>query len=220
MPNNEMDLSVHFAARRSFRGVGERKDMTYEQGTAMENGLRTREVAEKLVAKLRADPVRYSGVKLYYDHGESAKAGVCQPTSYMGRRYGADATLAGLDIVLVKNRKVLVAIEIEESDVRPKVVLGDVFGLILADRVRIGGRSYLVDGTVLIVAVTVGPRGSRRAKYLRLERHLRKYLLQLNQAAGRQRVKKIRIVPVEPRDLVTRIERLIRLEAGKQTSAV
>ena len=183
----------------------------------MEHGRWTREVAEKLQERLSADPVRYSGVRLYYDHGESGKAEVCQPTSYMGRRYGSDATLSGIDIVLLKNGRILVAVELEESEVRPKTVLGDVFGVVLADRVRIRKRVHPLAGAVLIVAVAVAPRGRRAAKYSRLERHLGRHVGALNRDAAGRRVKKVRIVAVEPRHLVERIERLIRLEVGKET---
>ena len=142
---------------------------------------RTRQIAEALCDKLRDDSDRYSGVEVFYDHGDSSKTEVCQPTSYMGRRYGADATLSVIDIVLVKNGKVFLLVEVEESVVRPKTVLGDVFGAILANRVRIHGKSYPIDNAVLIVALTFSKHGKRCKKYARLERHLKKYLAALQE---------------------------------------
>jgi hypothetical protein len=78
-------------------------------------GSNTKAVAEGLKDKLESDPQRYKGLKIFYDHGKSSRAEVCQPTAYMGRRYGSDATLAAVDIVVTKGKDVLLAIEIEES---------------------------------------------------------------------------------------------------------
>ena len=183
----------------------------------MPHGRRTREIAERLQRKLAEDPERYSGVRIFYDHGDSRKPEVCQPTSYMGQRYGSDATLSGIDIVLTKKGKVFLVVEVEESAVRPKTVLGDVFGVVLADKIRIKDRPYKLDDAVLIIAVVVSGRGRRAEKFARLERHLRKYLSVLNRTAPGTGVKKIRIVSSEPDDLVRRIERLVRLEVGKET---
>jgi hypothetical protein len=185
----------------------------------MEHGRRTREIAERLQESLLEDPKRYSGVRVYYDHGDSTKTEVCQPTSYMGRRYGADATLSGIDIALVKNGTVFLAVEVEESEVRPKTVLGDAFGVILADRIRIHNRPYPLDDAVLIVAIATSGRGKRAAKYFRLERHLRKYVRVLRRSSLRTGVKKVRLVAAPPSDMVRRIERLVRLEVGKALSS-
>lgn len=181
----------------------------------MDHGQRTRQIAERLRENLRSDPVRYSDVQLFYDHGDSSNAEVCQPTSYMGRRYGADGTLSGLDIVLVHKGRVFLLVEVEESQVRPKTILGDVFGVVLAERVSIRGRSYPIGDATMIVAITVSGGGRRAEKYTRLERHLHKYLDALRSTMRQIRVAKIRIVTSDSDDLVRRIERLVRLETGK-----
>ena len=125
----------------------------------MDHGKRTRQIAEKLEKNLCADPERYSGVQLFYDHGDSSKTEVCQPTSYMGRRYGADATLSGLDIVLIHKGRVFLLVEVEEGQARPKTILGDVFGVVLAERVSIGGKSYPIVDATMIVAMIISSRG-------------------------------------------------------------
>ena len=181
----------------------------------MDHGQRTRQIAERLEEKLRADPERYSGVQLFYDHGDSSKTEVCQPTSYMGRRYGVDATLSGLDIVLVYRGRVFLLVEVEESQVRPKTILGDVFGVVLSEHVRIRGRSYPIGDATMIVAMIVSGKGQQADKYIRLERNLRKYLNMLRSAMPQTRVDKIRIVTSDSEDLVRRIERLVRLEIGR-----
>ena len=176
-----------------------------------QHGANTREIAEKLKRKIDGDPQRYKGVMIFYDHGDSSKHEVCQPTTYMGRRYVSDSTLSGVDIVVTKNREILLAVEVEESSVRPKTVLGDVFGIATTDRIRIQGQSYPIKNITLIVAISVESKGKRLEKYRRLERHLGRYF----KANPSGAIGKIRIIPCSIDDLVRRIERVIRLETGK-----
>jgi len=179
----------------------------------MVHGTATREIAERLLQK------RYAGVDLFYDHGDSRRVAVCTPTSYIGRRFGADATLSGIDIVLVYRGKVFLLVELEESEVRPKTVLGDVFGVVVAGHVRIKGRSYPIEDATLIVGVTVSGRGRRAEKYGRLERHLSKYVRALRHTAPRTRVTKVRIVASQPHDFLRRIEGLVHREVSKTITA-
>jgi hypothetical protein len=174
-------------------------------------GINTRAIAEKLQHRLQADGERFAGVELFYDHGDSSNPEVCQPTSYMGRRYGKDATLSGLDIIITRDSRVIMAVEIEESTVRPKTIIGDVFGIALADRIRIQGKPYPLRNVSVIVAIATGSGKGQSEKYLRLERHLGRYFREHHQKT----VKSVRIVPAHPDNLVKRIERLLGLEIGK-----
>jgi len=178
---------------------------------AKPHGVNTKATGEQLKYRLDADPKRFRGVRVFYDHGESSRPEVCQPTTYMGKRYGNDATLSAVDIVVTKGRSVMLAVEIEESSVRPKTVLGDVFGVVLAERMRILGKSYSLDNATIIVAIAHDGKGKQSTKYLRLERHLGRYF----EANPSHSIKKVRIIPCSTSDLVRRIERLIRLETGK-----
>jgi len=65
-----------------------------------QQGINTRAVSETLKVKLDNNPDRFPGIKLFSDHGDSFRIEVCQPTSYIGTRYGADATLSAIDIVI------------------------------------------------------------------------------------------------------------------------
>lgn len=172
------------------------------------HGIYTKAAAEKLISRLDADPVRYRGIKVFYDHGDSSKSGVCQPTSYMGRRYGADATLSAIDIVVVKGKRVLLAVEIEEHKIRPKDIIGDIFGIALADNIRIKGMKYSNRNSKIIIAISYDGKGKLPAKYTRLENHLSRYF--------KVKPPKVKIICCPIDKLVTRIERLIRLEAGKK----
>ena len=131
---------------------------------AKPHGVNTRAVAEQLKHKLDADTDRFGGIEVFYDHGDSSKPEVCQPTSYMGRRYGADATLSAIDIIVTKGNNVILAVEIEESTVRPKTVLGDVFGIALADRIRIKGKPYSLKNATIVVGIAIEGRGKAIGK--------------------------------------------------------
>lgn len=175
------------------------------------HGANTKKIAEQLKSKLDAELERFKDIKIFYDHGDSSKPEVCQPTTYMGRRYGTDATISAVDIVVAKGKNVILAIEVEESPVRPKTVLGNVFGIALADRMHIQGKTYSTKNATIIVAIAVDGKDKQTAKYQRLERHLDSYF----KTNPSERVKRVRIIPSATSDLVRRIERLIRLETGK-----
>jgi hypothetical protein len=178
------------------------------------DGAKTRLIGEKLVKNLSQ-----SDYLVFFDHGDSASENVCQPTSYMGRRYGSDATLSGIDIAIVHGGKVIVLAEVEESAVRPKTVLGDIFGAVVADRIRIKGKSYSLEEATLVVSLVTEEKGKRGTKYSRLERQVAKYLSDRASSSGKPRVGKVRIVPCSDQDIVRRTERLVRLEAHKAVKA-
>ena len=177
-------------------------------------GKNTKAIAVELLTKLEAEPKRYEDFKVYYDHGDSTRSEVCAPTTYTGERYGRNATLSQVDIVVTKGRNVILGIEIEESTGNPKTVLGDVFGIALADKMRIQDNVYSVENITVIIAVTDDGEGSRSVKCERLERHLTKYVKE-NPSIS---LKKVRIIACPKNDLVRRIERLIRSEIGKHNS--
>jgi hypothetical protein len=185
--------------------------------------INTRKIAEQLEKRIKArtsaDEKWLAGIEIRYDHGDAAQSpSVCQPTAYMGRRYGSDATLSGVDIVLIKDGKVVLAVEVEEKQTRPKIILGDIFSLILAEGIHITKeghptekQSYPIDDAVIIIAVVTPEKGKKAEKYKRLERCVGESVNALSRAGKR----KVRIVPSSEGDLVRRIERLIRLELGK-----
>jgi hypothetical protein len=171
-------------------------------------GIKTNEIGCRLS---KCVAVSHPDVSVFFDHGRSGDLHVCQPTTYMGRRYGTDATLSGVDIVAVKNKKVIVAVEIEEGGIRPKTVLGDVFGIALTDSIRIHRKRYTIKGATVVIAILHDARGKKAQKYQRLERHLTRYF----RRHPSESVSKVRIIPCSSTDIVRRIERLVRLELSK-----
>jgi len=175
-------------------------------------GVNTKAIAEQLKHKLDADPERFRGINVFYDHGDSSKPGVGRPTTYMGRRYGRDATLSAVDIVIAKRNNVILAIEIEEGITRPKDVIGDVFGIVLADRIMFKRKPYSIKNATFIVAIADDGKGKQSEKYIRLERRLDRYFRSISSKTS----KNVRIITCPTHDLVRRIERLIRLETGRR----
>jgi hypothetical protein len=175
-------------------------------------GVKTKSIAEHLKQKLLSDAERFRGIEVFYDHGDSSNPGVVRSTTYMGRRYGRDATLSAVDIVIAKRKKVILAIEIEEGIVRPKEIIGDVFGIALADRIRIRRKPYSIRNATIIIAIAESGKRKQSVKYIRLERHLNRYF----ETIPSKTLKKVRIITCPTHDLIRRIERLIRLETGKR----
>ncbi len=79
------------------------------------HGANTKAIAEQLKSKLDAELERFKDIKIFYDHGDSLKPEVCQPTTYMGRRYGTDATLSTVDIVVVKVRTLSLLLKLKKA---------------------------------------------------------------------------------------------------------
>jgi hypothetical protein len=137
----------------------------------------------------------------------------------LAAKYRLDAELSHVDIVLVRNKTIFLLVEVEEHYASPKTILGDVFGVLLSERFRVKGVPYPIkkDAT-MIVAMIVNDKRNQAKRYMRLERHLNKYLKmsrESNPTTG-LKVSKLRLVTSDSDDLVRRIERLIRLEIGKQ----
>ncbi len=175
------------------------------------HGANTIKIAEKLIEQLKKDSKRYKDVKVYYDHGSSKNDNVCAPTVNIGRRYGNDATLGAADIVVVRGSRVIIAVEIEESGVSPKRIIGDIFSLVLGDRIKIKGKQYSKEDLTVIVALPLKDTGKSEKKYDRLERNLKKFITNFNII----NIRKIRILTVSQVQMVEKTERLIRKEIGK-----
>jgi hypothetical protein len=70
-----------------------------ERKMAKRHGILTKEIAEKLKAGLQKD-TRYKNIAVKYDHGDKSaldSEDICQCTTYIGRSYGREATISGVD---------------------------------------------------------------------------------------------------------------------------
>lgn len=87
----------------------------------------------------------------HWKKGESSKI-----VPYFGK-YGTDTTLSNADLAIVSKtgKKLLVLCEIEEEGAKPKLIIGDVANIFLADNVRINGDDYRPNNALFILGVRV-----------------------------------------------------------------
>lgn len=100
-------------------------------------------------------------LEVYYDHGEKGES--CNIVPYFGK-YGTDTTLSNADLAIVSKtrKKLLVLCEIEEEGAKPKLVIGDVANIFLADNVRINRNDYKPKNAVFILGVRVEKKGKNQ----------------------------------------------------------
>jgi hypothetical protein len=71
---------------------------------------------------------------VHYDHGPSGTPGIGAISAYYGKEKHRETKLADLDIAILNpDKQVILLIEIEESDDRPKTILGDAMAVLMAD---------------------------------------------------------------------------------------
>ena len=132
------------------------------------DGERTGEFGLWLRRYLEEDD-RYS---VYYDHGDREKdPNVGYVKGFFGRQVADKNTLAYLDVMVVDNDnyEVVLLIEIEESKMSPKTLLGDIFAALMSNQfsVGVGSEAKYFDPTsetCLIVAGWVESKGAGQEK--------------------------------------------------------
>ena len=125
----------------------------------MTDGEYTVKFGEELTKELES----YSDFQVYYDHGDSSKPNVGHITPYLRNKpFDSSSTLANVDILITHKtnnvERALILIEIEETKSSPKIILGDIFNLLLAGSVCFSRNKSLkldfpLNKTYLIVGV-------------------------------------------------------------------
>jgi hypothetical protein len=112
----------------------------------------------------------YQDLTVYYDHGDRDEyPNVAAVKGFYGDHVAHRNRLADIDVMVAKDDEVLLLIEIEESEMSPKKILGDVFAILFCNQVgvRINGKPKdfsISPKTELIVAGIVPRLGDRREK--------------------------------------------------------
>ena len=109
-----------------------------------------------------------------FDHGNPRLDGVNrvgQIASWFGNHYDSNSRLALLDIAVIDRRlnTVLALVEIEETSVNPKTIIGDAFGFLFGDHLTFQGEQDLVVGdftSFLILVKGAGAEKRLRCSYL------------------------------------------------------
>lgn len=132
------------------------------------HGAMTVRMAQALLAELDSQEF-----EVLYDHGEKGN----DPPNSLGRlfssfdRYGRYTALGGLDIALVRRstNQVIILVEIEESNYRPKVLLGQIFGTLLGSRISFQGKRHWTVGpwtTLIVLAKNSNRAGHERMVFI------------------------------------------------------
>lgn len=119
---------------------------------------------------------------VYYDHG-TASENVGKIVSTLKPAYGKDDELSQVDIAIVEQdtEKVAALVEIEETSDRPKVLLGDIFGVLLGNHIFFKRRELQVgDNTTLIVI------GVSKTQHLERNKHIQDYVNKIKHSLGTQ----------------------------------
>ena len=112
--------------------------------------------------------LKYDGFDVYYDHDVSSE-NVGKIVSATSEEFGRSDELSQLDIAIVEkeSRNAAVLVEIEETNDRPKNLLGDIFGVLLGNHVSFKGRKLNVGSfTTLILAGVSKTDHSTRNDYI------------------------------------------------------
>ncbi len=134
------------------------------------HGRHTGEFGLWLTRYLESVP-KYREHIIFYDHGDTrAESNVAQTKGFFGSRVTNANRLAAIDVMVASpEREVIVLVEIEEREVTPKKLLGDVFAIPMCSgfAVKIArGQEYftICPKTRLILAGVVPTRGVRLKK--------------------------------------------------------
>ncbi|MBN1440206.1 MAG: hypothetical protein JW929_12430 [Anaerolineales bacterium] len=123
-------------------------------GSTRKDGELTARLGESLHRELFPKDYR-----VYYDHGPSDAECVGAIAAYWGDEKHRDTKLADLDIAIVDPKgRVILLIEIEESDDRPKTILGDAMAVLTADHIDFEGER--LDGIGEWTALLIISKGS------------------------------------------------------------
>lgn len=123
------------------------------------------ELTARLGASLHNElsPKKYT---VHYDHGPSGTPGIGAISAYYGDELHRETKLADLDIaILDPDKQVILLIEIEESDDRPKTILGDTLAVLMADHIAFNRKELKKIGewtTLLIISKDSGEKHERR----------------------------------------------------------
>jgi hypothetical protein len=110
------------------------------------------------------------GYDVLYDHG-STKDHIGKIASRFGDSQGRDVELSQPDIAIVEkgSNRVFALIEIEEANDDPKILMGDLFGILLGDHISFRGERELAVGghtSLIVLGKSMAPH-RKRNEYLR-----------------------------------------------------
>lgn len=114
------------------------------------------------VAKRLAEYYDKKGFDVLHDHGPNSK-NKGEIVAYFGERPSRKTELSQLDMAIVERSsgKICALIEVEETSTRPKTLLGDVFGTLLAEHISFKGTPLDVCEHASLIVVGKGDESDK-----------------------------------------------------------
>jgi hypothetical protein len=119
-----------------------------------------------LIARKLVEDWEKHGYDVFYDHGKKDdNKNVGKIVSWFGEEYNREAELSQLDIAIVKKKpdknnsyNAIVLIEIEETNDKPKTMLGDALGTLMGSGIRFQGNlDFEIDTWTTLIILGKGP---------------------------------------------------------------
>ena len=131
-------------------------------------GKSTVKIAKKLQEML---PGPY---EVFYDHGVKSERNVCECKATIDQELSRLTAIAGIDIAVLREDKVILLIEIEEKKtLSPKVFFGDYVTMQMVNHVFIDKKRYDVTPlTRFVIGGLAEAKGSSKSKLANLEEEL------------------------------------------------
>jgi hypothetical protein len=146
-------------------------------------------------AKHLQDFLKDKGYDMFYDHGDPSNNNVSTIVSWYGdgKKPERETELSQLDLAIVEqsSNKVIALIEIEETNDRPKTLLGDVFSVLIGDQIYFPEKSLSVGRwtTLMIVGFSKEPHVKRNQHILAKVERIKPALSSKNSSIGKVIIK-------------------------------
>lgn len=140
------------------------------------NGMNTASLGEAIRDELA---ISMPELKVCFDHEPKKKrtgkwyATVAYIKSEEGKYPKRARSLSHIDISILNEDKALVLCEIEESHASPKLMIGDIDNLLLADYVGFKKNKYLIDGAHIVLAFKAEKDGRMAEKAELIEKRIK-----------------------------------------------
>ena len=123
------------------------------------------------------------GYDVFYDHGTPSK-NVGNIVSTLEEKYGREDELSQLDIAIIEKssdlrERAVVLVEIEETNDRPKTLLGDIFGFLFGEHVFFKGEELEIGDYTTLIVVGIG-----RDKHSNRNQHIQHYANKIKAGLG------------------------------------
>ncbi len=148
-----------------------------------------------------------------YDHGEPDDPAVSAIRLYLrGFPFDNQSVLADMDIMIAEGNKAIILIEIEETTITPKQVVGDIFAPFFAESLVFkSNEEYKIDKTCLIIGLLTNPAGNAAIKTDRLVNTIRELQQSLKKISFSFSIDKIHLVcEAEDEELVKAVEEQVK----------